>query len=446
MRKSILLISITIFCSYNLHANGIQYESTFEKAVDKVLQQQKPLAVFIYDKPKTTSTQLISGLEDECVIWKYNNNFINLQVDRNDLVLYNRLVGKYKIKKFPTVIFFDTKCKLLFNDTVNFYNESCYLELASKALFMQKKDLLAVYDSTYNAGNRKPDFLRIYITKKQSLGLMDNAGLIEEYVDGLKKSDLDDYSKVLFILKAGPVIDGKAYKRIWPFNKTVERIYKTESYKETADINQSINGNTLDYAIKSRCISLARAAANFTRISWGRNYKRGLLEEQRVMLHYYENIKDSARYMSEAISYNNRYFMNMSIDSIRKMDSVRFEDGLKFLNECNPDNVDDMTLFNIIGIKNNTISFYLNHLAWYFYNYSGTSKDYLEIAIVWINRSIELNPRSYNYDTYAHLLYRLKNYDEAENMQRKALELRKKERKEMKTFELAYEKIKNRTL
>lgn len=57
-------------------------------------------------------------------------------------------------------------------------------------------------------------------------------------------------------------------------------------------------------------------------------------------------------------------------------------------------------------------------------------------------RSSELNLIAAYYDTYAHLLYRLKLYAEAENAQQKAVELIKAEKKDSKQAQGELVKIK----
>jgi len=72
--------------------------------------------------------------------------------------------------------------------------------------------------------------------------------------------------------------------------------------------------------------------------------------------------------------------------------------------------------------------------------------DYLLKALLWSRRALELSAKPAFYDTYAHLLYRLKFFDEAESMQRKAIELGKADKIDTKLFQEEYEKIKKKTL
>jgi hypothetical protein len=88
----------------------------------------------------------------------------------------------------------------------------------------------------------------------------------------------------------------------------------------------------------------------------------------------------------------------------------------------------------------------LNNAAWTFYQMAANKNDYLFKAMLWSRRALELSAKPAFYDTYAHLLYRLKFFDEAEGMQRKAIESAKADKTDTKRFQEEYEKIKKKTL
>jgi hypothetical protein len=66
--------------------------------------------------------------------------------------------------------------------------------------------------------------------------------------------------------------------------------------------------------------------------------------------------------------------------------------------------------------------------------------------MMWSKRSIEYAPHAAFYNTYAHLLYKLKLFDEAERMQKNAIETAKAENRDTEHFEAEYKKMKSRTL
>jgi hypothetical protein len=67
----------------------------------------------------------------------------------------------------------------------------------------------------------------------------------------------------------------------------------------------------------------------------------------------------------------------------------------------------------------------LNNAAYSFYTLGTTNFNYLVKALTWARRSVELNPTPENYDTLAHIMYRLKFYEDAVVTQATAIELAK---------------------
>lgn len=104
-------------------------------------------------------------------------------------------------------------------------------------------------------------------------------------------------------------------------------------------------------------------------------------------------------------------------------------------------------MFTLPVMRNaNIYSMELNNAAYSFYTTGTRNTDHLFRALRWSKRSIELQPLAANYDTLAHLLYRLGFYTEAESTQQKAVEMAKAEKRELKNLQDQLIKIKKRTL
>ena len=83
----------------------------------------------------------------------------------------------------------------------------------------------------------------------------------------------------------------------------------------------------------------------------------------------------------------------------------------------------------------------LNNIAWVFYENINNDED-LKIALGWAKRSVELNPKYFNTDTYAALLYKLGNKKEAVKVANEAIELAKKEGADYSGTAILLEEIK----
>ncbi len=456
MKHLFLLLTLALLSAPLLHAQQINYESSYEKARALSIRQKKPLAVLITIRPPVYSPYFDKGLYTERVIERFNSNFINFKVDKEDTLVARRLMKEYNIYRLPSLIFFDTKGGLMLSDLAILADPQQLMGVIDKAIEASKENSLADYDSIYKSGNYNTSFLKSYIAKRERAGITNNADLIEKYVEGLKISDLNSYSEVLFILKAGPYADGNAYKLARTYNNLVDSIYKTEPLADRTAINNAIITNTMNNAIASKNLSRANAAANFTRGTWGKDVREGQRRYMIKMLDYYSGIKDTVRYLRTASSFYDQNYMVISVDSIRKIDSLNIitvrNNAMKNAEVVSSIRVGDTTFVRqmkatmVIAHENEKYAVELNNAAWKFYLMAGKNDDYLIKAMLWSRRSIELMPRAAFYDTYAHLLYKCKFYDEAETAAKKAIDAALNEKVDTKTFRESYEKIKKRTL
>ena len=166
------------------------------------------------------------------------------------------------------------------------------------------------------------------------------------------------------------------------------------------------------------------------------------------LIQYYAGVKDTDKYLKNAATYYDQYYMSISVDSIKKKGAADIEALKKKAMEAAKVTLEDSVLkrtFSVTYAKDRDAT-ELNNVAWNFYQMAGSNDNYLTKAMFWSRRSIELSPKPAFYDTFAHLLYKLKFFDEAEGMEKKAIEIGKAENSEIKIFQAEYGKIKNRTL
>lgn len=448
MKKVRLTLFIVLIGFVSVQAQKIKYESSFENAKNLALRQHKPLAILITIQPPVSVPELKNGLDDNTVTEKFNSSFINYKADKDDIAS-RTIISEFKINRFPSFIFLDEKGGLMFTDVALLSRPQLLLNMANKALADTKEKSLVDYDSVYNAGNHSKFFLRNYISRRESAGIIDNADLIEKYVNDLKVFELNSYDEVLFILKAGPVADSTAYKLAHTNKYLIDSIFETEPIAERVAMNNATISNTMRNAIANKNTARAIAAANFTRSTWNTNFIEGQKSWYLKMLQYYKAVKDTANYLWQAAFFYDHYYMNVSVDSLKRKDSLVFAAAKKNATKSaklKPGDTSRNGFFTFSFPKNNPFALELNNAAWYFYEAAGNNNDYLLKAMLWSKRSIELDPRATYYDTYAHLLYKLKFYDEAEGMEKKAIELGKEEKSDTQTFREEYEKIKKRVL
>lgn len=466
-KMSILVLALvtTIVTSGQI----INFQKNYEKALALAQQENKPIAIIII--PNTPQTVLpesrqmmrvniLETLNEKEVANKFNNSFINYKIEYQ---LFDadstakRLIATYNIKSFPAFIFIDSKGGLLLKDYGASTSSEKYLLMAYKAIEASKQKSIAEYDAEYQAGKYDKAFLKEYILKRQSLDIGANASIVEKYVDFLTIADLNDYNEVLFILKAGPFYDGKAYKLAYLNKNIFDSIYKNESLSERQKINNAIIDNSFNDAVANKSIIKANYVATFVRGTWGNNYQEAAKQYALKMIQYYYAVKDTSNYLRQASYYYDQYYMNISVDSIKKIESNNLEKIKESLLKTlpKPSTLDTSYSKNVRVVRqsfitassrSNSVATELNNAAYNFYLTKTKNTTYLTKAMLWSKRSIEIAETAAYYDTLAHLVYVLGFYSEAESTQTKALELAKIEQQNTQPYEEELAKIKNKTL
>jgi hypothetical protein len=122
--------------------------------------------------------------------------------------------------------------------------------------------------------------------------------------------------------------------------------------------------------------------------------------------------------------------MNIKVETILKEDSIRKENLFKKV----PTNSTTGTVMPSSGIAVKTVSFapragfyagQLNNGAWTVYTYT-KDKNHLAKAVTWVKRGLEFAETPALMDTYARLLYKTGNKEEAINWEQKAIDGNKK--------------------
>ena len=447
MKKFTLILPVLLLCFVTTWSQKIKYEKSFEEAVRLSHEQNKPLSILVTMQPPAYVSNFLGILSNPDVVTKFNANFVNYKVDRSD-TSSKTIIRLYNINRFPSLTFLDSKGGIMLTNQIIIPIPQQLLSLADQAIDASKEKSLLDFDKEYQSGVYNAGFLKEYITKRKIAGITDNASLIENYVNFLSIADLDDYNQVLFILKAGPIVNSKAYKLAYTNKKIIDSIFKTELYEVRVSINNMMIANTMTSAIATKSITTANAAADLTRTSWGTDYKQGQKSYNLKMLQYYRAIKDTMTFVNTASYFYDEYYMNITADSLKKMDQVNIERAKSRAHERATLDIPEGGSIQSYSYSyaSNTFANELNNAAWSFYEIGTKDTTYLTKAMLWSKRSIELNPIPAYYDTYAHLLYRLGLYAEAENEQQKAVELTKAEKREVKQMQEELIKIKNKSL
>ncbi|WP_129714336.1 hypothetical protein [Pedobacter sp. SYP-B3415] len=334
-----------------------------------------------------------------------------------------------------------------------------YHKMIDTALAVASLKPMSVYDAEYAAGKLDSAGLRQYIERRRALGISDNAALIESYVTHLRISDFNKYDQVLFILEAGPLTDSKAYQLANTNRAITKSIFEKEPLARRVAINNAIINNTMSSAIRHRNLGRAHSAANFTRITWSSDMRKGSQQQALKMLQYYSGVNDTASYLRHATYYYDDYYMKVGADSVKKAARER-EQRSNY--KTKPD-----TVYKIVEGKKvmqlqwmvskamprpddpGVFAAELNNAAYRFFETGTRNVNHLSKAMIWSKRAIELSPVENEtfYDTLAALLYRLGFYAEAESTQNLAVSIAgKKNSPASKQLSKRLQEIRKRTL
>ncbi|EOR96145.1 hypothetical protein ADIARSV_0658 [Arcticibacter svalbardensis MN12-7] len=434
MKPIIISFIFTFFMSFACQAQGFHFEKgPMSIVLEKARLSGKPILIFL-DGPvitkKSEQYKQRSVLYQTKVAEVFHDNFICYRAAMGSKES-TQLQKQYESAIFPSFLFLNSEGKLVHRSAGFMDKAEQYIKLVDYVTTLLKSgNNIADYQTRYESGDKSERLLSAYISAKIHLGFIDNADLIDYYVESIKLKDINTYNKMLFILQAGPAVDSRAMKVTYLYQSLRDSIYKTQPMDMKITINRRIIKNSFDRAIAKKDADLAYKAGNFAQSTYDRDYNRGQWVKQSNMLNFYKGIKDSSTYLRQAVYFYDNYYMSISIDSAKRLQQKQL-DLAKSRQEkiaSKSKNAKNTCLICMIKPTANGTATTLNNAAWDFYVSGTTNEDHLLKAILWCRRSLAIEPTYYTYDTYAHLLYRLNMYKEAKYMQSKAILIAKEKK------------------
>lgn len=472
-----LLLLALLGAPGRLPAQAIRFErDSLAQVFARARQQHKPVFVLLAAPPapadlppELRAARRASGLRAPAVATQLNQEFLS-----KELAFGTResaaLVRQYTVTSYPTYLYFHPDGSLLHRSFGNAATAERYLrDLTAARQALTDPQNLSFFQDEFAKGNRAADLLRRYLAKRRELGQLVEPALLDAYVRELPVKAFDQDAEVVFILDYGPVVGSTAYQLTHLRPAHTDSIYLTLPPAQRVRINNAIIGNTMTRAIQTKDRSLAMLGADFARRSWSRNYARGARSYDTNLLNFYRSTNDTASYLRQAVSFYDRYYMSISADSAQRavaaLRAFRQEQALsrqRLLQvrrqaaagnaaapAAGPTPLTSVQRVAISSAAGPPGSFLLelNNAAWAIYQTGTRNEHYLLQALRWSRRTVDLDPAFYNYDTLAHLLYRLRFYREAEATQAQAVAAARQEKTpSLKALEQELRKMQQRTL
>lgn len=385
----------------------------------------------------------MTGLESKQLKEKYNVNFLSIKIKATDNLRAD-FIKKHKLRESMGSFYFDTNENLLFKNSMTTSFAMTYLEWADKALdnvpkFSDFQDL----ENAYRNGDRTASFLEKYIQILQDLD-KDADAVVEVYVGQLTIDSLKTPRIIKFVMEQGLAVNAPARKAIYSLNTTrlTDSLWCLMPLSKRIAVNNKTISKTFAEAVKTRNRPLIYELNNFTRNIYKPDYQKGNYVSELQLINFFKAIRDTNSYFRTA----NRFADNIvliKLDSLKSWD-VRERERVF----TSGDREKRFT------VPSGNYATELNNLAWNYYQTTDNAY-HLEKALKWTEHAMLIDKEVLNsrngqnvgfLDTYAHVLYKLKRYDEAIEWQTKAIDAQKAANMKSTAFEEEREKMKNRKL
>ncbi|MEO6583181.1 MAG: hypothetical protein ABIO05_02590 [Ferruginibacter sp.] len=317
-----------------------------------------------------------------------------------------------------------------------------YLEQIDLALYKLGESINISYlESDYKNGNRNIDFLETLLSKRMSLSLS-NDDLLDEYVKLLPVDSLKSIRTLVFIAQLAPGLYSYANFLMRRDHAMFTLAWRTLPNQARVSINNSVIYKSIKRAVKERREGSAMGAAMFAKQVYGSNVSAGQRAHDYWLLSYYEKT-DTAKFLMLASKYYENYFMTVTLDSLKKIDSLGKARMLAKV--PSRDSMVNGKLKQVKSIAYSPIGQYysnaLNNGAFNFYQMTNDPQ-HLALATKWAERALVLYKKPPVIDTYARLLYKQGQKEKAIKMETEAIEMWKDKKLDFKYLYVVLEKMK----
>ena len=311
-----------------------------------------------------------------------------------------------------------------------------YKEEADKALSKAGEGMrLKSMEQQYKDGNRSFGFLEFYMKTLKGFQLSTNE-LLDEYVTLLPNDSLKSKHCFVFIVSMTPLLESKAYDKLNEFYEVVNKKNYNFNYPLHPDIKNKIAYKSMRKAIIQKDEKYALRIALFAKNIYPKEPERAANSYDSRMLDYYIGINDTSKYLQQAANYYDKYFMQISVDSVLKKDTFNMNELAKKQPATIEKKGDSMVMRKQISYSSEAqkLSNQLSEAARIFWEFTDDSK-YLTKALNWSAKALELYESFFALNNYALLLYKTGQKGEAISWQQKAIAFKKKWGLDTKTFD-----------
>ena len=441
---SLICLIISFLTLNQTFAQGIIFrQDDWQNVLMQAKAQKKLIFVDIYttwcgpckEMDKKTFTQTAVGD-------KFNARFINYKIDA-EKGFGITLTKRYRVTSYPTCLFVDANENLVYKQEGQL-EASDLLKEAEMVLNNQAnaKPLYAL-EKLYNEGRKDSEFLYEYIGVRSLYSGIDNKGLVDDYIKSLNPIQYSADKTLRLVVSNGFKIDGKAFDLLLKFREKAESLFEGGVEKVNRAFSESIN-EVFSEALKNKNQVLfdQAIAANLKALP---NTADRVNDKNKLA--FYLAMKDVNKFTEAAEQYLDQYVMFVQIESIRKQDLWEYEKIMQAYKLGIRDSVGaGAPLYQDIKRRGKytmarQTSVELNDVVKAFIEQID-DKAKLTKAVNWAKRSLELVETPDNFHSYAQLLLKMGDKQEAFNVEQKAYDVALREKMDTQKFTAALDKMK----
>ena len=382
------------------------------------------------------------GFQDKEVSEKINEIFLCLKIDAKHPDR-SRVAQAYNLneeREFGT-LFINSNGILLhkFSKTTSFAHE--YSKQVDIALLRAGESFkMNELEEQYSKGDRSDDFVRVFLQERKVLNLPYDS-LLDEYAEQLSPELLKSVETLAFIAQMAPLIDSKAKQVIKKDTALFGKAWFSMSLQKRVEINNSVFSKSMAKAVREKNKNYALRLAAFAQNTNGPNYKAGLKAYDLQMLRFYDEVNDTSGFFSTAITYYQRNFRHLNVDSIKRIDTMNVK-AMMMRAEANKQIGTNGAANGIVFAP--IVQDYareLNRIAYRFYEKTNTPY-LIAMATEWAEKALEFYKSPEIMDTYGKLLYKQNQQAKAMEVMQKAIAMQKERGYPSANYETVLAKMK----
>jgi thioredoxin-related protein len=439
--RFILLIKFLVF-SFCINAQDFFQPISFENAL-KQAKEEKKYILLQYESSTCIQCNEVAdkGLDNAEVALIIKETFIPIKIDAKHPDR-NLISSKYNINGFGS-LFMDHNGNLIHSFLQSSTLHLTYLKQFEIFLNKAGETLqLNEMEKLYGIGNKSPDMLEAILLKRKSLSLSTDS-LLEEYVKILPADSLIAERTLNFIAQMSPLLGSKADYELRKNKELFSKIWYDIPVNSRIAINNSIIYRSLQKAIKENNEPYAHRVAFFAKSTYSNEFHATRAFENQ-MLNFYKATNNLLIYFKNAVSYYDKYFMHISLDSLNEAQEKNFQRTVQAnaKKEVVKDGITRVTTTAVHKPTSQRLSQELNTVATFFYKKTNDPV-LLNKALEWAKQGNTIYETAEILDTYSRLLYKLNRTTEAIEAMEKSISLRRSRGFPEQDYLLVLENMKN---